>query len=66
MLQKNRSVAVTVSTTMIIIAIVLFIGILSIVYSQLQHDSHVLYLGLIITLAGVMCGIFRMVIQGKT
>ena len=66
MLQKNRSVAVTVSTTMIIIAIVLLIGILSIVYSQLQHDSHVLYLGLIITLAGVMCGIFRITIQGKT
>jgi len=63
---RRKIHSATVSTTMIIIAIVLFIGILSIVYSQLQHNSHVLYLGLIITLAGVMCGIFRIAIQGKT
>jgi len=63
---RRKIHSATVSTTMLIIAIVLLIGILSIVYSQLQHNNHVLYLGLIITLAGVMCGIFRMVIQGKT
>ncbi len=65
MSQRNKKVT-SVSTTMVIIAIVLLLGILSIVYSQLQHNSHVLYLGLIITLAGVMCGIFRIAIQGKT
>jgi uncharacterized membrane protein HdeD (DUF308 family) len=65
MSQRNK-IATTVSTTMVIIATVLLIGILLIFYSHNQNSHLTFYLGLIVTLAGVISGIFRIVIQGKT
>jgi hypothetical protein len=65
MIHTERSAAKKVGTAIVIIAIILLIGILLITYSYYQNNNLVLYLGLIITLGGVISGIYRIVILGK-
>ena len=54
---------VPVQKTWIFLAVVLLVGILVIAYGYYQESKLVLYLGLTITLIGVISGVFRIVVQ---
>jgi Na+-transporting NADH:ubiquinone oxidoreductase subunit NqrD len=50
---------------LIVAALVMLIGIILIGYGHFQNKNIVFYVGLIMTLAGVLIGIFRIVIHGE-
>lgn len=54
-----------VSTSAVITAMIMLVGILFIAYGHSQNSSSVLFVGVLITLAGVLSGIVRIVVQGK-
>ena len=56
---------VTVEKAWIFLAAVLLVGILVIAYGYYEESKLVLYLGLTITLIGVISGVFRIVIHPK-
>jgi lipoprotein signal peptidase len=53
------------STSAVVTAMTMLVGILFIAYGHFQNSSSVLYVGLLITLAGALSGIVRIVVQGK-
>jgi membrane protein YdbS with pleckstrin-like domain len=56
---------VSVENIWIFLALILLVGILMIAYGYYQESKLVLYLGLTITLIGVINGVFRIVIHPK-
>jgi hypothetical protein len=54
-----------VSTSAVLSAGIMLLGILFTAYGYFQNAGSVLYVGLFITLAGVLSGIIRVVIRGK-
>jgi len=56
---------VSVENIWIFLALILLVGILMIAYGYYQESKLVLYLGLTITLIGVISGVFRIVLQQK-
>jgi len=56
---------VLVKKIWIFLALILLVGILVIAYGYYQESKLVLYLGLTITLIGVISGVFRIVIHPK-
>jgi len=46
-------------------ALVMLIGIILIGYGHFQNKNIVFYVGLIMTLAGVLIGIFRIIVHGE-
>jgi hypothetical protein len=64
MSQKSLKPA-PVQKNWIFLAVVLLVGILLTAYGYYQESKIVLYLGLTITLIGVISGVFRIVVQQK-
>jgi hypothetical protein len=56
---------VSVENIWIFLAVVLLVGILVIAYGYYEESKLVLYLGLTITLIGVISGVLRIVIHPK-
>ncbi len=56
---------IKVQTGSMILAVVLLAGILSIAYGHFQRSSLALTTGLIVTAAGVLVGILRIIIYRK-
>ena len=56
---------IPVETSWIFLALILLVGILVIAYGYYQESKLMLYLGLTITLIGVISGVFRIVIHPK-
>ena len=54
----------TIPVSLILAALVNFIGIILIGYGHLLNKNIVFYVGLIIVLVGVLLSIFRIIIQG--
>ena len=64
MLTENLK-AGTVSTRVIVIAIVLLIGIVTVGYGYVAHSERALIAGLLITIAGVIPGAFEIAVHGR-
>ena len=55
----------TIPAILIIAALVMLIGIILIGYGHFQNKDIVFLVGLIMTLAGVLIGIFRIIVHGE-
>lgn len=66
MITRQSRLPKRVSTDILISSIIVLVGVLSILYGYYQHSKIMLYIGLIITLSGVLIGLLFVLISGET
>ena len=66
MLVKQDRLPKRTATDVLVSSIIILVGVLSISYGYYHHSKIMLYIGLIITLAGVLIGLLFVLISGET
>jgi hypothetical protein len=66
MLVRQNRLPRRTATDVLISSIIVLVGVLSISYGYHQHSKIMLYIGLIITLAGVLIGLLFVLISRET